>query len=251
MIKSIVYFIVNLYFNLLKYNNIKVDFKSRMSYKLIKNKNFKGSRNSPIIINNSTIGNIDAGEGCRIRNSFVSKNVKLGRFVSINGPATRIGAHINRIEIGSYTSIASNVVIQEYYHRYNRLSSYYISQNILNEGVDNDIYSKGKIIIEEDVWIGSNCTILSGVKIGRGSIIGAGSVVTRDVPRYSIVAGNPARVIKKRFNNEIINLLEASKWWNWPKEMIIKNKEIFLIEDDKLLEKKLKELFSAEGIDFS
>ncbi|MBN2965577.1 CatB-related O-acetyltransferase, partial [Sulfurospirillum sp. T05] len=98
----------------------------------------------------------------------------------------------------------------------------------------NDIFSKGDIIIEDDVWIGSNCVILSGVTIGRGSVIGAGSVVTKNIPKYSIVGGNPAKVIKNRFNHETICLIENLKWWDWGIDKIKSNKDLFQLTEDEI-----------------
>ncbi|MDD5360373.1 MAG: CatB-related O-acetyltransferase [Sulfurovaceae bacterium] len=154
-------------------------------------------------------------------------NVSVGRFTVINGPSTRVVAQVNTIKIGSFCSIASGVVIQEYYHKYDRVSTFYMNNYFFEGKPNNDIFSKGDIIIEDDVWIGSNSVILSGVKIGRGSIIGAGSVVTKSIPAYSIVAGNPATIIKKRFTNQIISELEELKWWNWDEIKISQNKEFF------------------------
>jgi len=187
-------------------NNIKISTTKGLSFRSIKN----------------------CGEKCKFLGEVtISKNVEIGRYTSINGPATRISANINKIKIGSFCSIASNVVIQEYYHKFDRITSYYINRNIFNESIDKDIISKGEIIIEDDVWIGSNSVILSGVTIGRGSIIGAGSVVTKDIPRYSIVGGNPARIIKSRFNKESIDYLENLKWWKWDIKKIKENKDLF------------------------
>lgn len=180
----------------------------------------------------------NCGYGCKfLGDVLISKNVEIGKFTSINGPGTRISAHINKIKIGNFCSIASNVIIQEYYHRYDRITSYYINQNIFKESVEKDIFSKGDIIIEDDVWIGSNSVILSGVTIGRGSIIGAGSVVTQNIPRYSVVGGNPAKIIKKRFKEETINILENLGWWNWNIDKIIVNKDLFNLKEEQLLEK--------------
>ena len=90
--------------------------------------------------------------------------------------------------------------------------------------------SKGDIIIEDDVWIGANCIILSGVKISRGAIIAAGSVVIKEVAPYSIIAGVPAKQIKKRFSEKTIELLEKSKWWTWDISKIKENEQFFLKE---------------------
>ena len=76
-----------------------------------------------------------------------------------------------------------------------------------------DMPYKGDTVIGNDVWIGQNAVILPGVHIGDGSIIGANSVVGSDVNPYTIVAGNPAKIIRKRFDDELINLLEKFKWW--------------------------------------
>lgn len=82
-----------------------------------------------------------------------------------------------------------------------------------------------------DVWIGQNVTIMPGVKIGDGAIIAANSVVTKNVDSYSIVEGNPAKFIKKRFDDELIEYLLELKWWNWHKEKISENIEVLCSSD--------------------
>lgn len=79
---------------------------------------------------------------------------------------------------------------------------------------------KGDIIVENDVWIGAKSTIMSGVKIQNGSIIGANSVVTKDIPPYAIVVGNPAKIVKYRFSEKIIESLLEIAWWNWTEDRI-------------------------------
>jgi virginiamycin A acetyltransferase len=83
------------------------------------------------------------------------------------------------------------------------------------------------VTIGSDVWIGDNVIILAGVKIGDGACVGAGAVVTKDVPAYSIVAGVPARVLKFRFKEEIIDFLVQLEWWNWSLDKIKNNTEFF------------------------
>lgn len=82
---------------------------------------------------------------------------------------------------------------------------------------------KGDTIVGNDVWFGHESTIMAGVKIGDGAIIGAKAVVTKDVPPYTIVGGNPAQILKKRFSDEIISQLLQIQWWNWSYEKITRN----------------------------
>jgi acetyltransferase-like isoleucine patch superfamily enzyme len=99
---------------------------------------------------------------------------------------------------------------------------------------------KGDIIVENDVWIGAKSTIMSGVKIHNGSIVGSNSVVTKDVPPYSIVVGNPARVVKLRFNEKQIESMLKIAWWNWTEDRI-KTEAMTLWSDniDEFIDKHL------------
>lgn len=83
-----------------------------------------------------------------------------------------------------------------------------------------DIPNKGNTIVGNDVWFGHESMIMPGVKIGDGAIIGARSVVVKDVPPYTIVGGNPAKIIRKRFPDETIEKLLQIRWWDWPYEKI-------------------------------
>lgn len=87
---------------------------------------------------------------------------------------------------------------------------------------------KGSIIIQNDVWIGYGVTILSGVTVHNGAVIAAHATVTKDVPPYAIVAGNPARVIKYRFDPETIERLQRIQWWYWDEKTIQKRREWFM-----------------------
>jgi acetyltransferase-like isoleucine patch superfamily enzyme len=109
------------------------------------------------------------------------------------------------LKIGSYCSIAPEVVfILGSDHEFTHLSTYPFKSKMQNE---NEAVSKGDIIVKDDVWIGYRSIILSGVIIGQGAIIGAHSVVTKDVPPYAIVGGNPAKIIKMRFTEYIVEKL--------------------------------------------
>jgi virginiamycin A acetyltransferase len=100
---------------------------------------------------------------------------------------------------------------------------------------------KGNIIIENDVWIGAKSTIMSGVKISNGAVIGSCSVVTKDVPPYAIVVGNPAKIVKYRFTEEQIQSLLKISWWDWNENkikeegMLLWSKDInYFIEKHKI-----------------
>ena len=101
-----------------------------------------------------------------------------------------------------------------------------------------DLPYKGDTVIGNDVWIGQNVTFLPGVNVGDGCIIGANSVVASDIPPYSIVVGNPARVIKRRFDDEMIELLEKLQWWNLhPKKVqklipLLSNRDIDYVKEE-------------------
>ena len=83
--------------------------------------------------------------------------------------------------------------------------------------------NKGDIVVGNDVWIGYEAVVLAGVTIGDGAVIGARSVVTKDVPPYTIAGGVPAKTIRKRFNEETIDTLLELRWWDWPRERIARN----------------------------
>ncbi len=97
-------------------------------------------------------------------------------------------------------------------------------------------------VIGNDVWVGSNVVILGGLNIGDGAIIGAGAVVTKDVQPYSIVVGNPAREIKKRFSEQIISSLMAIRWWEFPPELLAKNVDVLNRNVDEELIHILREI---------
>jgi acetyltransferase-like isoleucine patch superfamily enzyme len=130
------------------------------------------------------------------------------------------------VSIGKYGSIAEQVVLLPGgNHRGDYVTTYpfraFKDRFPASTAKDEDYpISRGPILIGNDVWLGVGCTILSGVTIGDGAIIGARAVVSRDVPPYAIAVGNPARIVKYRFPAPIIARLLAIKWWDWPDEKV-------------------------------
>ena len=138
----------------------------------------------------------------------------------------------DKLYIGKFCSIAcgARFLFNSANHRLNSLSIYPfpiffeewgLSISHVADAWDN----KGDIVIGNDVWIGYEAVILAGVKIGDGAIIGTRSVVTKDVPPYTIVGGVPAKTIRKRFSDDTIATLLAERWWDWPIDKIAKNLE--------------------------
>ena len=112
-----------------------------------------------------------------------------------------------KLKIGNFCSIASDVMfVLNADHNIHTISSFPFKAKCLYTG-EQEALSKGDIVVDDDVWIGYRSTILSGVHVGQGAVIAAGSVVTKNVPPYAVVAGVPAKVIKYRFDPEIINEL--------------------------------------------
>ncbi|QKZ14066.1 CatB-related O-acetyltransferase [Spirosoma sp. KUDC1026] len=131
----------------------------------------------------------------------------------------------DRLTIGKFCMIASGVefIMNGANHLVNAVTSYpfAIFGGDWANAMDGKSYpTKGDTVIGNDVWIGYRASILPGVTIGDGSIIGSYSVVTRDVPPYSIVGGNPARVIRSRFDEATRTALLATRWWDWPIDRI-------------------------------
>lgn len=144
------------------------------------------------------------------------------------GYATTLGynnfIHGN-VSIGNYCQLGADVAIHSTNHPVSYLTTY-INKNLF-QGELSKLKEIKEITIGNDVWIGHNALIVGQVSIGNGAIIASGAVVTKDVAAYSIVAGVPAKEIKKRFSNAIIEEIESLKWWNMDDESLKKIKPLF------------------------
>jgi acetyltransferase-like isoleucine patch superfamily enzyme len=181
------------------------------------------------IIEKSTIHSTSAVcHGCRIYFSSIAKY----SFVGFN-------SKITHAKIGSFCSIAENVIINPGDHPLNLLSTspvFYSERNILKKCFNQtDIEEFNKTVIGNDVLIGTHAFIKGGITIGHGSVIGAYTIVTKDVEPYSIVVGNPGKTIRKRFDDITISKLLKSKWWEYDDDTLY-NKSVNISDIDKFLE---------------
>ena len=178
---------------------------------------------------------------CFIKNVVTRKNISIGDYTYYDDPdgAEDFEAHVthhyeflgDRLVIGKFCAIARGItfIMNGANHRMNSVTTYPF--NIMGHGWEKctptlaDLPLKGDTVVGNDVWIGQDVTVMPGVHIGDGAIIAAESVVTRDIPPYHVAGGNPCRVIRKRFDDALIDYLLALKWWDWDAEKIFCNLE--------------------------
>lgn len=163
--------------------------------------------------------NVKIGYGSYVgKDSFIIKS-KIGRYCSI-GPDVKIisGAHPTTKFVSTHPSFFST----------RKQGGFtYVQNNKFAEFAYADENEKFLVEIGNDVWIGDSARIMQGVHVGNGAIIAAGAVVTKDVPDYSIVGGVPAKVIKYRFEKDVIEALATIKWWDKSEDWIIQHAELF------------------------
>lgn len=162
--------------------------------------------------------------------SAFTRNTKLGPFVRLLhskiGPYTRIskGCSLLFTEVGRFCSFGIGVQLGAGRHPIHMASTsqlFYNTNSLKNDWVHPISYEQNlPISVGNDVWIGSNTLIMGGVTIGDGAVIGARSLVTKDIPPYAIAVGMPARVIKYRFEPEVVERLLEIQWWNFSEDEI-------------------------------
>ena len=131
---------------------------------------------------------------------------------------------VYRASVGAFTSIANGVVLGGARHPMEWVGMspvFYAGRDSVKAKFSEHPLAKPlEVVIGNDVWIGRSAIVLGGVSIGDGAVIGAGSVVTKNVPPYAIVAGNPARIIRYRFEENVVRELEAIQWWRFPDDRL-------------------------------
>lgn len=153
----------------------------------------------------------------------------IGRFTFVNSST------LWNCDVGSFCSIAPDSLLGCSSHPLDRISTspaFYRKQHIISTLTHVDTYDDypAKTFIGHDVWVGSRAIILPGLRIGNGAVIGAGSVVTKNVDPYAVIGGVPARIIKHRFPKDIIEKLELLKWWEKDIEFLVDNISLFSLD---------------------
>ena len=150
-------------------------------------------------------------------------NTKVGKYSRVG-----VNVNVNNADIGNYTAIGKDSILGLGQHPTNYLTSHSIFYKRGNWGWHDDWIApiefddNKRIHIGNDVWIGRHCMVMDGVTIGDGVTVAAGAVVTKDIPPFAIVGGVPAKVIKYKFSQEMIDRLEEIQWWNLPDADITK-----------------------------
>lgn len=163
-----------------------------------------------------------------VKNIFSNELVSVGRMTYGVVDVSYFSHPNERLQIGNFVSIANDVLfILGGNHQINCLTTYPLYSMLLEKNPLYDATTKGAIVIEDEVWIGTNSIILSGVRVGKGAIIASGAIVTKDVPSYAIVGGNPARVLRYRFNELEIKEIAGIFINDIPHQYIVNNIEKF------------------------
>ena len=184
---------------------------------------------------------------CYIKNTVSNPNIIVGDYTYYDDPEDSKDFERNvlyhfpfigdKLVIGRFCAIArgAKFIMNGANHKLSGFSTYpfQIFGNgwQKNSPQPGDLPYKGDTVIGNDVWIGYDALVMPGVKIGNGAIISSRSVVVSDVPAYTVVGGNPAKLIKRRFEPEVVDALEAIAWWDWPIEKITRHLNAITSDD--------------------
>lgn len=172
-------------------------------------------------------------KGITLDRQVTNPNIKVGRYSYYSGyyhghsfdECARYlppDEGVDQLIVGSFCSIGSGaafIMAGNQGHRNEWISTfpfYWMSEEPAFAGAQNGYEGAGNTVIGNDVWIGSEAVIMPGIKVGDGAVIGTRALVTRDVEPYAIIGGNPAKTIRKRFDERTVQMLLEMKWWDWP-----------------------------------
>lgn len=193
----------------------------------------------PYIHENCNILNSELGQFTEVGMYNYFENVKLGDY-SYSGEF----CFFQNVEIGKFSNIAAMVRIGPTDHPMERPSLHHFTYRRKMYGFDvedDEAFfrwrKQQKNHIGNDTWIGHGAIIMPGVTIGNGAVVGSGAVVTKDVEPYTIVVGVPAKLVRKRFDEETIQKLEEIRWWDWSHEMIKERFHDFLLDINSFVQK--------------
>jgi len=199
--------------------------------------------------NNKLSNIVTIGKNVTLNNCTLDDHSRVAEYASIHnsiiGSYTAIGRYskIVHTDIGKYCAISWDTTINAISHPYNHLTiNAFPYVPYVGNFVKKRTQTYQKVIIKNDVWIGANSVIMPGITIGNGAIIGAGAVVTKDIPDYAIVVGVPAKIIKYRFPEEIIKKLLELSWWDLDPQLIKEYVEIWQGEFDSDSIKRLEDI---------
>ena len=225
-------------------------------------------------IQNSQISDEDVSlfNGVRITNSLIGKKTVVGDFSRVTDSKllgfnrvdrnslvyfsnfeefSYLGSNsvVMHSDIGKFCSLSWGITIGPANHDYDYITSHdFLYNDFYKIKPENEqpIYDRfnERTKIGNDVWIGTNSTILNGLSIGNGVVVGANAIVTKDIPPYAIVVGNPGKIVGYRFSDDIISQLLELEWWHLPRETISENFQLFKSKNIKDLIQKLKILKS-------
>ncbi len=190
-----------------------------------------------IVYKNVSIKCSTLEDKCMLSDNVVIDQCMLDRYVRIGKNNYIYKAHVGNhsytgqntmifnSQIGKFVSISWNVTIGAGEHDYKKVSTHAFLYNQYDDIVDEPQYDRlsERTVIENDVWIGAGAILKAGIKVGNGAVIGAGAVVTKDVPAYAIVCGNPAYVKKYRFDTKICEKMNEIQWWECSEEFLKNN----------------------------
>ncbi|MFD0703242.1 DapH/DapD/GlmU-related protein [Slackia equolifaciens] len=194
-----------------------------------------------VIGDDSDAVGLEMGQRSEIGRRNQIRNVSLGL-----GSYTGTNSIIKNARIGNYCCIGWDVSIGGGQHNYRHVGMYtdYWFKRVLDREFDSTDERVLETVIGNDVWIGAGAIINGGIKIGDGAVVGAGAVVTKDVEPFSIVVGSPARELKKRFPQKVVDELLRLKWWELPIDVLSANADLIRSEMGETVLEQLRDLVS-------